>query len=223
MESIEWHLAGTLHGIKADDDDGLLMAGDRNTQLTWMDAKIGATAFTPRWGKAVEIQALWFNALLETANLAREFDDHNTQGICTEWARKVASSFADTFWNSTEGCLYDCVNSDGKDGAVRPNQALVVSLPHRLLSNAQDASVIAAVAADLMTPHGLRSLSPRDSRYRGIYEGDQWSRDSAYHQGTSWAWPIGSFLEGLFARQFALVRIEIAGARVVTTAHRSPR
>ncbi len=196
VESIEWHLAGTRYGIKADDDDGLLAAGDAHTQLTWMDAKVGDTAFTPRWGKAVEIQALWFGALLETARFAREFEDANTHGICTEWARKVAASFPDTFWNSAEGCLYDCVNSDGRDGAVRPNQALVVSLPHRLLTSAQEASVIAAVGADLLTPMGLRSLSPRDSRYRGVYEGDQWARDSAYHQGTVWAWPIGAFLEG---------------------------
>ena len=195
-ESIEWHLAGTMYGIKADDDDGLLQAGDAQTQLTWMDAKIGDTAFTPRWGKPVEIQALWFNALMETAHLARQFNDPNTAGICIEWGRKVAASFPDAFWNSAEGCLYDYINSEGKDGSVRPNQALVVSLPHRLLPVAQESSVIACVAADLITPHGLRTLSPRDSRYRGRYEGDQWARDSAYHQGTAWAWPIGAFLEG---------------------------
>lgn len=196
VESIEWHLAGTLFNIKADDDDGLLNAGDANTQLTWMDAKIGDTAFTPRWGKAVEIQALWFNALLETAHFAREFGDQSTAGICTEWSRKISASFADLFWNSEEGCLYDCINSQGRDGTVRPNQAFVVSLPHRLLSSSQEGSIIACVGADLMTPHGLRSLSPRDSRYRGHYEGDQWARDSAYHQGTVWTWPIGAFLEG---------------------------
>lgn len=196
VESIEWHLGGTRYNIKADDDDGLLNAGDENTQLTWMDAKVGDTAFTPRWGKAVEIQALWFNALLETAHFAREFSDPNTAGICTEWSRKIAASFPDTFWNAEEGCLYDCINSKGSDGAVRSNQALVVSMPNRLLPASQEASVIACVAADLMTPHGLRSLSPRDSRYRGRYEGDQWARDSVYHQGTVWAWPIGAFLEG---------------------------
>jgi predicted glycogen debranching enzyme len=195
VESIEWHLAGTRYGIKADDDDGLLCAGDPHTQLTWMDAKIGETAFTPRWGKPVEIQALWFNALVETAGFARHFDDKNTAGICTEWARKVAGSFADLFWNAEEGCLFDCINSQGRDGALRPNQIFAVSLPHRLLNSAQEASVVAAVAADLLTPHGLRSLSPRDSRYRGLYEGDQWARDSAYHQGTVWAWPTGAFLE----------------------------
>jgi len=195
VESIEWHLAGTHYGIKADDDDGLLSAGDAQTQLTWMDAKVGDVAFTPRWGKAVEIQALWYGALLETARWAREMDDKNTWGICTEWARKVASSFPDTFWNAREGCLYDCVNSDGRDGAIRPNQIFAVSLPHRLLSGAQEASVVAGVQADLLTPYGLRSLSPRDSRYRGVYEGNAWARDSAYHQGTVWAWPIGAFWE----------------------------
>jgi len=107
----------------------------------------------------------------------------------------VAASFADTFWNASENCLYDCVNSQGRDGALRPNQIFAVSLPHRLLSGAQEASVVAAVQRDLLTPYGLRSLSPRDSRYRGIYGGNAWARDSAYHQGTVWAWPIGAFLE----------------------------
>jgi len=195
VESIEWHLAGTHYGIQADDDDGLLSAGDAHTQLTWMDAKVGDTAFTPRWGKAVEIQALWYGALLETAGWAREMGDRNTLGICTEWARKVAASFADSFWNAEEGCLFDCINAQGRDGSVRPNQIFAVSLPHRLLSGAQEKAVVTAVEADLRTPFGLRSLSPRDSRYRGVYEGNQWSRDSAYHQGTVWAWPIGAFLE----------------------------
>ena len=195
VESIEWHLAGTRYGIVADDDDGMLRAGDQNSQLTWMDAKIGDTAFTPRWGKAVEIQALWFNALCEMASWGRCFDDPNTAAICTEWSRKIAGCFADAFWNDSENCLYDCINDDGKDGAIRPNQIFAVSLPHHLLNAQQQKSVVEVVQRELLTPVGLRSLSPRDSRYRGRYEGGAWARDSAYHQGTAWGWLLGPFLE----------------------------
>ena len=195
VESIEWHLAGTRYGIVADDDDGMLRAGDKNSQLTWMDAKIGDTAFTPRWGKAVEIQALWFNALCEMASWGRCFDDPNTAAICTEWSRKIAGCFAGAFWNDSESCLYDCINDDGKDGAIRPNQIFAVSLPHHLLNAQQQKSVVEVVQRELLTPVGLRSLSPRDSRYRGHYEGGAWARDSAYHQGTVWGWLLGPFLE----------------------------
>ena len=199
VESIEWHLAGTRYGIKADDDDGLLAAGDSDSQLTWMDAKVGNVAFTPRNGKPVEIQALWYNALRYMATLARSYNDEAIAGICTEWSRKITSSFPELFWNVKENCLYDCISGDSVkgyryDGAVRPNQLLAVSLPHRLLSREQETKVVAAASRDLLTPHGLRSLSPRDSRYVGIYEGDQWERDSAYHQGTSWGWLLGPFL-----------------------------
>ncbi len=194
VESIEWHLAGTRFGIMADDDDGMLRAGDANSQLTWMDAKVGDTAFTPRAGKPVEIQALWFNALCEMASWGRCFEDHNTAAICTEWSRKVATHFAPMFWNEAAGCLYDCVDGNTKDGAIRPNQIFAVSLPNHLLSDAQQQSVVEVVQRELLTPVGLRSLSPRDSRYRGHYGGDQWSRDSAYHQGTVWGWLLGPFM-----------------------------
>ena len=194
VESIEWHLAGTRFGIMADDDDGMLRAGDAHSQLTWMDAKIGDTAFTPRAGKAVEIQALWFNALCEMASWGRCFEDHSTASICTEWSRKVAANFAPTFWNEAENCLYDCVDGASKDGAIRPNQIFAVSMPNHLLNGEQEKSVVEVVQRELLTPFGLRSLSPRDSRYRPHYEGDQWSRDSAYHQGTVWGWLLGPFL-----------------------------
>ncbi len=193
-DSLEWHLAGTRFGICADPEDGLLRAGDARSQLTWMDAKIGDVAFTPRSGKAVEIQALWHNALCELANLARRFDDNVTAGICVEWTRKVEANFAEKFWNDAENCLFDCIDGDFKDGAIRPNQIFAVALPHHLLSHEQEKAVVEVVEGELLTPHGLRSLSPRDSRYRGVYLGDSWSRDSAYHQGTVWAWPLGGFL-----------------------------
>lgn len=194
VQSIEWHLAGTRFGIVADDDDGMLRAGDAHSQLTWMDAKIGDTAFTPRAGKPVEIQALWFNALCEMASWGRCFEDYDTAAICTEWSRKIAANFADLFWNEAENCLYDCIDDHSKDGAIRPNQIFAVSMPNHLLSDAQEKSVVEVVQRELLTPFGLRSLSPRDSRYRPHYEGDQWSRDSAYHQGTVWGWLLGPFL-----------------------------
>ena len=194
VESIEWHLSGTRFGIVADDEDGMLRAGDSRSQLTWMDAKIGEVAFTPRAGKPVEIQALWFNALCEMASWGRCFEDDSTASICTEWSRKIATNFAPTFWNQAENCLFDCVDGDFKDSAIRPNQIFVVSLPHHLLSPEQNKSVVSVVERELLTPVGLRSLSPRDSRYRGHYGGDSWSRDSAYHQGTVWGWLLGPFL-----------------------------
>lgn len=196
VESIEWHLTGTRFGIQADDEDGLLNAGDPNSQLTWMDAKVGDVAFTPRNGKPVEIQALWFNALRFMATASKNLGNEDMAGICAEWSRKIAANFPDLFWNEAEGCLYDCINGETRDPSVRPNQVLAVSLPHRLLPRDRETRVIERVRADLLTPHGLRSLSPKDKRYRGIYKGDQWTRDSSYHQGTVWAWPIGPFLTG---------------------------
>ena len=117
------------------------------------------------------------------------------RGICTEWSRKIAANFAPLFWNEAENCLYDCIDGDTKDGAIRPNQIFVVSLPNHLLGHEQEKSVVEIVERELLTPYGLRSLSPRDSRYRPHYSGDQWSRDSAYHQGTVWGWLLGPFLQ----------------------------
>ena len=154
------------------------------------------SAFTPRSGKAVEIQALWFNALCEMASWGQAASTITTwRAICTEWSRKIAASFpACVLEFEAENCLYDCIDDDSKDGAIRPNQIFAVSLPHRLLSDEQNKSVVQVVQRELLTPVGLRSLSPRDSRYRPRYHGDQWSRDSAYHQGTVWGWLLGPFL-----------------------------
>ncbi len=193
-ECIEWHIKGTRYGIKADAADGLLCAGDAGTQLTWMDAKVGDWVVTPREGKPVEIQALWFNALKQMMAMAERADDAEMKSICGDWSRKVKKSFSDTFWNPAENCLFDYVHGDYRDGAIRPNQIFAVSLPHRLLSSDLEKRVVACVQRELLTPHGLRSLSPRDSRYKGIYIGDPWHRDGSYHQGTVWGWLIGPFL-----------------------------
>ena len=193
-ECIEWHINGTRYGIKADPGDGLLSSGTDGTQLTWMDAKVGDWVVTPRQGKPVEIQALWFNALLTMMDFAERAGDQTMKKLCGEWSRLVKQSFAQAFWNEEENCLFDYIQGDYRDAAVRPNQSLAVSLPHRLLSADLEKRVVACVQRDLLTPYGLRSLSPRDSRYRRIYIGDQWQRDGSYHQGTVWGWPIGPFL-----------------------------
>ena len=175
------------------DDDGLIIAGNEDTQLTWMDAKCNDVVFTPRYGKAVEINALWFNALnilAETAPSDGERDEYAAM------AKKVQTSFRSLFWNKEHDCLYDCILTDGTpDASIRPNQIFAVSLPFSCLSLARQKKVVAVVKEELLTPYGLRSLSPADSRYQGHYEGDQFQRDSAYHQGTTWAFLMGPFIE----------------------------
>lgn len=193
VECLHWHLKGTRFGIKADESDGLLRGGDGGTQLTWMDAKVGDVVFTPRAGKPVEIQALWYNALRVLGQFATLFKDEKTQRLCDEWSTRVHENFAAKFWNEEAQCLYDCIDGDNHDAAVRPNQIFVVSLPHSLLDAEKEKQVVAVVERDLLTPYGLRSLSPHDPAYQGVYSGDAWQRDSAYHQGTVWTWPIGGF------------------------------
>ena len=215
-DSLEWHWKGTRFNIQADPEDGLLSGGDARTQLTWMDAKIGDVAFTPRWGKAVEIQALWFNALHTGARIAELMDDAPFAARCAQWSRKVKANFASAFWNEEAGCLFDFINAEGPNAQIRPNQIFALSLPNRLLPLDKEKSILRLIEREMLTPRGLRSLSLRDPQYRGIYEGDQWSRDSAYHQGTVWAWPIGAFCSAFLrvhkrsARSKTLVRAWLA-------------
>jgi predicted glycogen debranching enzyme len=203
-ECIGWHLRGTRYGIQADPDDGLLWSGEVGTQLTWMDAKVGGWVVTPRTGKPVEIQALWYNALCIMSEFAERFNDTETKSLCDDWTARIRASFPGTYWNADNGCLYDCVNGESKDAAIRPNQIFAVSLPHRLLSPEHEKQVVDTVQRELLTPYGMRSLSPRDAQYRGIYHGDQWHRDGSYHQGTVWSWLIGPFLTAyLHTRDYA--------------------
>ncbi len=187
---IDWHVKGTRYGIRMD-QDGLLLAGEPGVQLTWMDAKIGDWVVTPRTGKAVEIQALWHNALCVMSQLAPTETDRERFGAMAERAR---AAFSPLFWNEAAGCLYDVIAPEGPDGAIRPNQILAVSLPYSILDEEKSRRVLEVVEWELLTPYGLRTLSPRDSRYRPRYEGDSRSRDSAYHQGTVWPWLLGPFL-----------------------------
>lgn len=191
---IAWHVRGTRYGIHAD-TDGLLCAGEAGVQLTWMDAKVGEWVVTPRTGKAVEIQALWYNALCIMADLARRFGDEKDEKRYREMTVAAKASFNGQFWNNDEQCLYDVVNGGEKDASIRPNQIFAVSLTNSMLDTERSLAVVQKVEAELLTPVGLRSLSPHDPRYVPVYVGQPAARDSAYHQGTVWAWLIGPFID----------------------------
>ena len=180
---IDWHVRGTRYGIHMD-ADGLIACGE---QLTWMDARVGGRAVTPRRGKPVEIQALWYNAL-------RVMEQFGNTGRYAEMADRARHSFNRLFWNAQAGCLYDVVDGGERDASMRPNQIIAVSLPYTMLPADRARSVVEAVRRDLLTPYGLRTLAPADPRYRPRYEGDVASRDSAYHQGTVWPWLMGPFI-----------------------------
>ena len=190
---IDWHVKGTRYQIHVD-DDGLLYSGEPGVQLTWMDAKVGDWVVTPRHGKPVEIQALWYNALRVMEQLAAKFKDGKAKKKYAVMADKVRASFNGVFWNEEAGCLYDVVNGDGRDASVRPNQVIAISLTNSMLSQDRAASVLRVVESELLTPRGLRTLSPHDPNYIGRYEGDPRSRDGAYHQGTVWPWLMGPFI-----------------------------
>jgi predicted glycogen debranching enzyme len=187
---ISWHERGTRYGIRVD-SDGLLPAGEPGVQLTWMDAKVGDWVVTPRYGKPVEIQALWYNALRVMEGLSW---DSQHAAHYKDLADRARESFIRLFWNESTGCLYDVLDGDSRDGSIRPNQIFAVSLFHGMLSREQATRVVATAEKHLLTPYGLRSLAPSDPQYRGRYEGNPFSRDSAYHQGTVWPWLIGPFL-----------------------------
>ncbi len=190
---IAWHIRGTRYNIYVD-TDGLLHAGEDGVQLTWMDAKIGDRVITPRTGKPVEIQALWYNALCIVADLAKQFADQDEKNY-REMAAVAKASFIGQFWNEDEKSLYDVVNDTKKDASIRPNQIFAVSLHHTMLDAQHALAVVKKVEAELLTKAGLRSLSPSDPQYVSIYKGSPENRDSAYHQGTVWAWLIGPFIE----------------------------
>jgi glycogen debranching enzyme len=146
----------------------------------------------------VEVQALWFNALRVLENLAANFGDIVQQKHCQRLATRVEQSFNEKFWNPAIGCLHDVVTDSGVDSSVRPNQILAVSLPYSMLPAERARHVVETVERELLTPFGLRSLSPRDERYQGRYAGDPSLRDAAYHQGTVWTWLIGPFVTAFF-------------------------
>jgi predicted glycogen debranching enzyme len=194
-EIVDWHRKGTRFGIHVD-TDGLLTQGAPDLPLTWMDAKVGDWVVTPRRGKPVEINALWHNALklLETW-LVRDGRGLLGEGIARE-ARLCCESFNTRFWNPAVGHLYDIVDGErGDDDACRPNQIIAVAVPFSPLEKSKWEPVVRAVADQLLTPVGLRTLSPHHPDYKPRYFGALRARDAAYHQGTVWPWLLGPFVE----------------------------
>jgi predicted glycogen debranching enzyme len=191
------HLRGTRFGIAVDAKDGLLRQGAEGVQLTWMDAKVGDWVVTPRRGKAVEINALWFNALKLLEGWLRDAKEGSEADAVAQHAARAQQSFNARFWNAANACLFDVVDTpEGSDDpAVRPNQILAISLPHPILARERWVPVVDIVQRELLTPVGLRSLSRSHRDYKAKYYGDLRARDAAYHQGTVWAWLIGPFID----------------------------
>jgi predicted glycogen debranching enzyme len=186
---VDSHEEGAAFGIRLD-RDGLLAHGPR---LTWMDAEVAGAAVTPRTGKAVEIQALWYNTLRAMRLLANRFEERSLAGKYAEMAAKAQASFNLKFWNAEKRCLFDVVGEFGADAALRPNQIIAASLDFTMLDKAKSEQVVDVVQRELLTPCGLRTLAQNDPQYRGVYVGNRRSRDHAYHNGTVWAWLLGPF------------------------------
>ena len=198
VEIARCHLEGTRFGIGVDPNDGLLRQGAPGYQLTWMDAKVDDWVVTPRRGKAVEINALWYNALclLQQWVVDLGADDLAANLDLQRHADRARRSFNERFWSASAGYLFDVVDGEqGDDAACRPNQVLAISLDHPVLDPARWADVVRVVSDRLLTPVGLRSLAPGHPDYKPKYYGDLRSRDAAYHQGTVWAWLIGPFVD----------------------------
>jgi len=195
-EILIWHHAGTRYRIRVD-EDGLLSAGEPGVQLTWMDAKVFDWVVTPRQGKPVEVNALWYNALMIFSAFAERLDLSQDAQHYRDRANVVRKHYLALFWNERDGCLYDYVDGDYRNSAIRPNQIFALSLPFPIVTGQKGHRMLRTVEEHLLTPVGLRTLSPRDRDYRPVYGGDQWSRDRAYHQGTVWSWLMGPYLTAL--------------------------
>lgn len=195
-EILSWHEAGTRYGIRVD-EDGLLLAGEPGVQLTWMDAKVGDWVVTPREGKAVEINALWYNALRILGDLEESLGDRDAGCELGKRAERVRRRFNRLFWNEKLECLYDVVEENRTDAAIRPNQLFALTLPYPLLPKTKALKVLRIIRDKLLTPVGLRSLSADHPDYHAVYEGGPWERDGAYHQGTVWSWLLGPYVDAL--------------------------
>ena len=193
---IDHHVRGTRFGIGVDPADGLLRQGAAGYALTWMDARVGDDVITARRGKAVEINALFYNALCLLDDWLRRLENTEAAVPVTALGERVRESFNRRFWYDEGQHLYDVVDGDdGDDPACRPNQVLAISLPHPVLDRSRWSTVLETVRSRLLTPFGLRTLAPGHRRYRSRYDGDLRSRDAAYHQGTVWPWLIGSYVD----------------------------
>jgi predicted glycogen debranching enzyme len=188
---IHWHCRGTRFNIHLDPVDGLLYAGEPGVQLTWMDAKVGSWVVTPREGKPIEVNALWYNALRTMAKFARQLGKPHQEYDAI--ADRTLARFV-RFWNEDLGYCYDVLDGpEGDDPSLRPNQIFAVSLPDSPLTPVQQKGVVDACGRSLLTSYGLRSVAPTHPQYQGHYGGDQRQRDAAYHQGTTWGWLLGAF------------------------------
>jgi predicted glycogen debranching enzyme len=196
LEIYERHRGGTRFGIGMDAEDGLLRQGAEGYQLTWMDAKGGDWVVTPRRGKAVEVNALWYNALCLLESWLRESGGEARAAEVAEVASLVKRSFNRRFWYEGGGYLYDVVDGPHGDSAeCRPIQIIAISLDHPVLERSRWEPVLRIVEERLLTPVGLRSLIPGSAEYKARYSGDLRSRDAAYHQGTVWGWLIGPWID----------------------------
>lgn len=204
---IEQHVKGIAFNVHLD-NDGLLSHGP---QLTWMDAAVDGHPVTPRAGKAVEVQALWYNALKSMEILAKRFGESAEAERYLRMSEKARGGFASEFWNVEKNCLFDVVSEVGRDDSLRPNQIIAAALDFNLFDNARNERIVDVMYRELLTPYGLRTLSRSDSKYVGVYAGDRRSRDKAYHNGTVWPWLLGPFTTAfLKAKGYAEYRREYA-------------
>jgi predicted glycogen debranching enzyme len=207
---IDWHFKGTRYHIHAD-EDGLLFAGEAGQQLTWMDARIGTWVVTPRMGKPVEIQALWYNALKIFSKLLYLNNQPRDAAIVNSSAEKVKESFNQQFWYAEGNYLYDCIDEQGNPiNELRPNQLFAISLPYPLIEGEKAKAVLQITEAQLYTPVGLRTLPESDIHYVPVYGGDAWHRDSSYHEGTVWSWLLGPYID-------AIIKVDGTKDRAIST------
>jgi predicted glycogen debranching enzyme len=193
---MDWHVRGTRYDIHVD-QDGLLMGGNSTVQLTWMDAKIDDWVVTPRSGKPVEINALWYNALKICEYFSLLLNQRSDAEDFAARARVVHARFNEVYWNGELECLFDCITDGNRDSKIRPNQIFALSLPFPLLDAERAQKVLRVVESKLYTPFGLRTLDPEHPSYVGRYAGTQRTRDAAYHQGTAWSWLLGPYITAL--------------------------
>lgn len=193
-DTVNWYKRGTHYNIHVDPSDHLLWAGTEETQLTWMDAVAGGKPVTPRDGKPVEINALWYNALRILAHWSKMLGYAEEHSSADAEAAKVLASFQNAYWNPERRCLYDVLTPLGRDGSVRPNQLFALSLPFPVLDRERARMALDVVQEKLLTPVGLRTLEQGDGSYQPRFEGALPERDRSYHQGTVWPWLVGPFL-----------------------------
>lgn len=218
--AFEAHLQGTIHGIRVDPHDGLLMAGNADTQLTWMDARAFGAPVTPRFGKPIEVAALWIAFCEAYARMERRVGESFRAQLASSVAEQARAAFVPAFWDNDLGWFVDCIYPDGtRDAALRPNQLIALGLWPRLAPHREACQALTAVRTHLLTPVGLRTLDPSHPAYHGAYLGPPDIRDQAYHQGCVWPWLWGPWLDAVAVNEGgqAARREANALARVVHT------